>query len=139
MAPLEIDLHALTALCRKLNLDLAILYGSQASGLTHPESDLDLGILRYGNVIPSKDYLDLYHAFAEILPPVELDLVDLGRVPGLLKHLACERGLVLYESEPGIFARFRVLAWNLYQDERIQIRCHDARAIQVALRSLAAC
>lgn len=133
---LAIDPQALVKLCQAHGLDLVLLYGSQASGHTHADSDVDVGVLRWGSLIPSADYLEIYQGLSEIIRYGDLDLVDLNRVPGLLKHIACERGLVLYESRPGIFAHFRVLAWNIYQDERIQIRRHDAEAIKNALRSL---
>jgi hypothetical protein len=34
---------------------------------------------------------------------------------------------------PGAFARFRVMAWKLYQSERLTIRRYDSEAIRVAL------
>lgn len=131
-----VDEGALASLCAEHDLALVLLYGSRASGQTHADSDTDVGVLRRKGTLPSREYVQLYGRISEIIKPGEIDLVDLRKVPGLLKHLACERGQVLYESEPGVFAAFRVLAWNIYQDERVQIRRHDSESIRIALESL---
>ncbi len=136
---LALDRTALVELARAFDLTLILRYGSRVTGHTHRESDTDIGIWRRAGPLPWKQFSELYHRLAEILPPdqIELDLVDLWRVPGLLRHIACEQGQLLYEVAPGAFASFRVLAWNLYQDERLAIRRHDPEAIQVALRTFA--
>jgi hypothetical protein len=131
------DRTVLAELARAFDLTLVLRYGSRVTGHTHRESDTDIGIWRQTGSLPWKQFSELYHRLAEILPldQIELDLVDLWHVPGLLRHIACEQGQLLYEAAPGAFAHFRVLAWNMYQDERLAIRRHDPEAIRVALRS----
>ena len=141
MSTQNLDPAALAEIFNEFDLCLVILFGSQVSGKTHAESDIDLGVISECGREPDSQslgekFLKLYARLAELFPGARLDLVDLQRVPGLLKHIACERGRVLYEREPGMFARFRLQAWNQYQDERIQIRRHDAGAIRTALESL---
>lgn len=131
-----VDRAEAARVCRDFNLDLLILFGSQATGRTHPGSDADVGFVRRRSALAPEEYAELQARLAPLLPRRELDLVDLGRAPGLLRHLACERGVVLHEAAPGLFEAFRVLAWNVYQDERIEIRRHDPEGIQAALRSL---
>ncbi len=133
---LEIDRAALEALCSEYDLDLLILFGSQVTGATHSESDTDVGMVRRPGRLAADHFLDMQARLSQILHKRDVDLVDLGRVSGLLRHIACERGILLYQSASGTFARFRVQAWNQYQDERIQIRRHDSEAIRTALRSL---
>ncbi len=72
------------------------------------------------------------------LPTGDLDLIDLARVPGLLKHLAAERGALIYEACPGLFEAFRIRAWNQYQDERLSIRRYDREGIRIALARITA-
>jgi predicted nucleotidyltransferase len=141
MHTLHFDPASLAEIFREFDLCLVILFGSQVTGQTHAESDIDLGVHRKGNTWQGGkgwggEFLELYARLSDRFPGTRLDLVDLQRVPGLLKHIACERGQVLFESEPGVFARFRLQAWNQYQDERIQIRRHDAEGIRNALESL---
>lgn len=131
-----VDRREVALVCRDVGLELLILFGSQATGRTHPGSDADVGFVRRKSALAPEEYAELQARLAPLLPRRELDLVDLGRGPGLLRHLACERGVVLHEAAPGLFEVFRVLAWNVYQDERIQIRRHDPEAIREALRGL---
>jgi len=136
---LAIDRTTLAELSRAFDLRLVVLFGSRVTGHTHPKSDTDMAVWRPTGGLPWKQFSELYHRLSEILPPGqnELDLVDLHHVPGLLKHIVCEQGQLLYEATPGAFANFRVLAWNLYQGERLALRRYDAEAIRIALRSFA--
>ena len=135
MTALNYDQKSLNELCRQFDLILAIAYGSQVTGHAGPNSDTDIGVLQRTGRIPTDQYVDLSYQLSQIIRPGDIDLVDFRRVPGLLRHLACKTGVVLFEGEPGTFANFRLLAWNLYQDERTAIRRHDREAIQTALRS----
>lgn len=124
--------------CRTAGLDLLVVFGSQVSGSTHAESDIDLGFVKPREPLSLDARRRLEDGLARVLGSRELDLVDLRRVPGLVRHLACERGAVLFETRSGLFEAFRVLAWNLYQDERIAIRRHDAEGLRRALETLRA-
>jgi hypothetical protein len=135
-ARLQVDRERIAALCRQRGLDLLVLHGSQASGATHSGSDTDVGYVRREGRLSARQWLDLQQALGEALGTDDIDLVDLQRVPGLLRHLAGERGIPLYEARPGEHEAFRVLAFNLYQDERIQIRRHDAAGLRCALERL---
>jgi predicted nucleotidyltransferase len=133
-----IDRNALAAVSQAFDLNLVLLYGSRVTGHLHRESDVDLGVWRRRGPLPASQFFDLSDQLSQFLPPEtgELDLADLNRASGLLKHIAAEQGTALYEAAPGDLAHFRVLAWNLYQDERIAIRRHDSRALHIALRSM---
>lgn len=135
---LAVDREALAGLCRQVGLDLLLLYGSQASGQVHPESDVDLGYVRRSKPLGRDEWLELLERARPYVPAGEIDLVDLQRVPGLLRHLACERGILLFESGPEEFERFRILAWNLHQDERLQLRRYDSEGLRRAIEALRA-
>jgi len=134
----EIDRSAVAEACRDLGIELLVLYGSHAAGRATPESDVDLGFLRAGERLSLEERQNLATRLQPLLPPGALDLVDLARVPGLLKHLAAERGRLLFEGRPGLFEAFRVRAWNQYQDERLSIRRHDREGIRIALARITA-
>ena len=124
--------------CRAAGLDLLVVHGSQVSGATHAESDIDLGFVKPHGPLELAARRRLEDGLGKVLGRHDLDLVDLRRVPGLVRHLASERGAALFEARSGLFEAFRVLAWNLYQDERIQIRRHDAEGLRRALETLRA-
>jgi predicted nucleotidyltransferase len=133
----EFDALALKALCDQFRLELVILFGSRTTGTTHAESDTDVGVVvaEYGKLSPAQ-LLELQFRLSQVIKPGQIDLVDLGRASGLLRHIACEKGRLLFEGKPGAFARFRVQAWNQFQDERMQIRRFDSEALRIALRYL---
>lgn len=134
----ELDRDAVARVCGEFGLDLLLLYGSQVSGMVHADSDVDVGYVRRSGPLAFEEWAWLIEGLGPHLPAGGIDLVDLQRVPGLLRHLACERGRLLYESRPGEFESLRVLAWNLYQDERIQLRRHDSEGLRRALERLRA-
>jgi predicted nucleotidyltransferase len=134
--PLQIDRDRVAALCRKRGIDLLLLHGSRVAGATHAESDTDVGYVCREGRLSAIQSLDLQRSLGEILGTDDVDLVDLQRVPGLLRHLAGERGILLFEARPGEHEAFRVLAFDIYQDERIQIRRHDAAGLRCALERL---
>lgn len=128
-----IDRSAVAEVCRDHRIELLVLYGSHSAGRGTPKSDVDLGFLRSGERISLDERQTVAVRLQPLLGPGDLDFVDLARVPGLLKHLAAERGKLLHEARPGLFEAFRVRAWNQYQDERLSIRCHDREGIRIAL------
>jgi len=131
------DAASLADVARAFGLELLILHGSRATGHAQEASDIDIGFTRSAAPLGLRELGQLEESLRSWLPKGEIDLVDLGRAPGLLRHLACERGRLLYEDRPGRFEEFRVLAFNVYQDERIQLRRHDSEGLRVALRRLA--
>lgn len=133
-----IDRESVAGVCREFGLDLLLLHGSQATGHVHSTSDVDVGYVRGGEALSLRRWQELAGRLEPLLPEGQIDLVDLRRVPGLLRHLACERGRLLYEARAGAFNEFRVLSWNIYQDERIQLRRHDADGLRRALEAIRA-
>ena len=127
----------LQTICEKHNLDLVILYGSQAKGIARPDSDYDLGILKRVGLIKADEFLQLAHDLGQALEMHNADLVDLRTAPPLLKYEAVRSARVLYESRPGRFNLFHVLAWKLYQDDRYDLRRLDRVYVKESLRRLA--
>ena len=83
-------------------LKLLILFGSQAKGLQHPNSDWDFGYLAESDF----DYLSLYSQLTLTLETDKVDLVDLKRASGLLRYRAVSDAYVIYECQKGVFEKF---------------------------------
>jgi predicted nucleotidyltransferase len=97
---------------KKIGIETIYLFGSQAQGLTHPLSDVDLGVV-FANPERYKDktiepYLKLYDIFTDVLPKEylkhrfkmkehEFDLVFLQFAPISLQFEAIKNGKILYE------------------------------------------
>ena len=130
------DPAALAELAREYDLALVILFGSRATGHTHPESDTDIGVLRRDGLLPSNDFLQLQFRLSQVIASSNVEMVDLRRASGLLKHAAAEGAVVLFESGPGVFSNFRSLAWGIYHDEIYDFRRYDTAYIRRAMEAL---
>ena len=101
--------------CRDNQIDLLIVFGSQAKKSTRTGSDFDLAIK------PSKecaiDKLHLIYQLGELFKSDIVDIViltsDMDAV--LLKEIFIE-GKLLYESISGLFEKEKLRAWKIYLD-----------------------
>ncbi len=87
-------------------LELLILYGSRARGDASRNADWDFGYLAE----EATDVPGLLAALVEILGDDKVDLVDLDRATGLLRFRSSCDGVLVYESESGLFDRYRLHA-----------------------------
>jgi len=89
----------------RLGIRAVILFGSQALGISHPNSDYDIAII--GSKTP-KAYDYLYDLLSQkINQLVNIDLVFLSDAPMELKNHVARHGQVLYQSNPTEFANFK--------------------------------
>jgi len=122
-------------LAERYQLRLVLLFGSQATGLTHPQSDVDIGFLAER---PIEDYTTRFNMEEEvrhIFNRGDLELVDLSATTPLLQRNASRDGVLLYESEKGNFVRFQVIALRQFIETAPLRRLRHER-IQELVKSL---
>jgi len=98
-------------------LRFAVLFGSQARGDAHADSDADLG-LSFSSPPPLLE-LGGYVSELEGATGLRVDLVELEGLPSrnpLLAYRIAAEGRLVYESSPGAFNAFRALAYSMYFD-----------------------
>lgn len=110
----------LAPLFKEEALQIVLLFGSQTSGLVHPESDIDLGFF-YDEPV---DLLDLTNKVTQLLHKDRVDVIDLRRANPLLCYSAARQGNLLFERSPGLFNRFYSLSFRRYVDTK---KLRDAR------------
>jgi predicted nucleotidyltransferase len=111
------DQQLLRQFSQQHGLQLLVLFGSQASGKTHPKSDTDIGFVstRKKNLLET---ITLQSNMSRAFAVRDLDLVDLRTVsPLFLKNIA-DSGVVLYEEHPGLFAELRMYAFKLFVESK---------------------
>jgi predicted nucleotidyltransferase len=96
-------------------LKLLVLFGSRARGDNFPSSDWDFALLFDEDL--RKQYepgggWNCYRSWVVLqqilgLGDDEMDWVDLKDASELLAHAIARDGVVIYESEPGLFQKFR--------------------------------
>jgi len=105
--------QSIATLARKHGLSLVVLFGSQATGKTHKESDVDIGVIAGEHF----DYREAYAVEGELAPILkrrDAEVVNLRRVSPLLLMRAVQKGKVLHEEHPGTLVRLKVAALRRY-------------------------
>lgn len=101
----EIDKNKIENIARKHGLTLVVLFGSQATGLTHKNSDIDVGYLATG-VLDYREHYEITEALIQIFRIKDVELVNLENVSPDMNKQVTDEGIVLFESENGIFDKF---------------------------------
>jgi predicted nucleotidyltransferase len=94
------------------DIDLVILFGSGAGGMTRADSDLDLAVKGRQPF----DLVSLTNTITQLLHTDAVDVVDLRRASPLLMREVVQGGRLLYERTPGCYAAFCSLAHRRYVD-----------------------
>lgn len=93
-------------------LDLLLVFGSRARGDAAAHADWDFGYL-------GTDALDSGSLLATLVEGTgsdRVDLVDLARAGGLLRHRAAVGGQILFEARAGLADDFRLAAATSWCD-----------------------
>ena len=126
----RIEKDKLAALCRKHNIQLLVLHGSQAKGNARDKSDIDIGILSQVK-LDLDDQLALLSDFGEIFGE-KFDPVFLNGAEPLISYQVALHGKPLFEENEGIFQRFKIQVIARYMDSkkfRIMEKLYLKRAV----------
>ncbi len=98
---------------------LVYLFGSEVRGVSHKESDVDIGVLFDKKVIP-EDYLrlegKLIGFFSKIYPKKEINVVNLNISSPLLKQSVVLEGKLLYRRSELDQILFQIKTLRQYED-----------------------
>jgi predicted nucleotidyltransferase len=108
---------ALDSFVARHGVRLLVQFGSTVTGLTHPGSDLDLGVLLERVPERFEDEIALRADAQALFPGREVDLAILNRADPLLLKKVMETGRLL-AGTPRAFHEFRMYAFRRYQDHR---------------------
>lgn len=102
-------------LAAKYRLDLVVLFGSQAKGTTHAQSDVDIAFHADFNMRPI-EIADMQFDFSQTLGLKDIELIDLKDAPPLLLKQIAAHSILLYEKERFFFGNFKIYANKLYME-----------------------
>ena len=109
---------ALEGLASKHNLELILVFGSQARGEAHPASDMDIAV--YGRQILSEtEKIELIYELSGIFHMDDIDLVDLRSAPPLLKKEALSAYKVLFQEDAELLYRLELA--NLHELKELEV------------------
>ncbi len=111
--------NLLKEIAQKYSIELLLLFGSQVSKKTHPESDFDIGYLGKKTLSIEKEG-QLMIDLAQILkiPLENIELISLrGAAPLILKEVFTN-SLVLYAKDNLIFDRYKIFALRYFEESQ---------------------
>lgn len=114
--------------CRQHPVRLCVLFGSQATGRTHPESDVDLALWPAEPVAPETKLAWLNDLLALLDREVSLVLITPDLDPVLGFEIVRD-GIPIYEAEPDTWSRERFRLWQQYTDA-LPFRRHAIRRLK---------
>ena len=95
-------------LSARADVRLAVLFGSNANGQTHAESDVDIAILPAGD--PPLAWELSLQGDSEAACGRTVDLVRLDQANDLVRWHVARDGILVCEASPGLFRLFRANA-----------------------------
>ncbi|MEK7727928.1 MAG: nucleotidyltransferase domain-containing protein [candidate division KSB1 bacterium] len=126
---LILDKNVLQEWCRARGIDLMILFGSRATGKTHPGSDIDLALFARANHL-REHHVRLYGEMEDLFrEEIDVAILDLDADPVLLMEVY-QKGKCLYESEPGLFFEQKIRAYKIFEDTEPLRRFRDQALAQ---------
>jgi len=116
---------------------LAYLFGSQAAGHTHPESDVDVAVLLNESLRADERFaerLTLIGQLSGIFRTDNVDVVILNDAPPLLAYEVLRGGMLLYCTDERACVEFQVRTCRTYEDTQ-PLRCMLAQALAERLKA----
>ena len=111
------------AIAEKRGLFLAILFGSQATGKVHKQSDVDIAVLGEKPLSYAERY-DIQMDFSKVFGRKDIEISDLRNISPLILKRVTDNGILLYSRNSLLFAELRAYAFKQYIETK---RLRDLR------------
>lgn len=100
------------------NLDLVMLFGSQAKNRAIKESDIDIGVFRKTGELTLNDKIVLSTKFAELFKNDKIDISIISSNNPILMYNILKDGEVLYTNENSLADTLKLYAWKLLAESK---------------------
>jgi predicted nucleotidyltransferase len=91
----KFDEVKLAQLCHDLDLSFVVLFGSQATGKTRVDSDIDIAVLSGRKAISPEYEFEVFSAFLWLFHRADVDVIMLNHASSLLGYKVATTGQVL--------------------------------------------
>ncbi|MBI4599756.1 nucleotidyltransferase domain-containing protein [Candidatus Uhrbacteria bacterium] len=114
----KLQKESIAEIAKKYGLTLVLLFGSQARGKTHRESDIDIGFLSEKSMMSLREIADIEFEMAQKTKMSNVELVRLAGMSSLFLRQVMNEGRVLYEDKPGVFTSFASYVFKRFVEEK---------------------
>ena len=106
-------------LIKKIDPSFIVLFGSQATGITHSESDIDIAFYKPNHEQSAYDVFALAQELANLIK-YDVDLVDLDKASTVFKAQIFSTGNPIYISEQAELDKYRMNAMSIYANLNLE-------------------
>jgi len=111
--------------CKDYNVQIAVLFGSLATGKANKDSDVDLALLLEKGFFSNREFeagklkRKIIRELTDLLETSKIDLVLLNQASSLLSFQVAKTGKLIYQRSSGDFAEFASLALRRHNDAKL--------------------
>ncbi len=106
---------------------MVILFGSQATGRTHPKSDVDIAVTSKNPLNRARIALDL----DEIFKRDDIEVIDLSMASPTLMHAIVGEGKLLFERQQDAFFRWKIYAIKIWMETAWLRKLSNKRLVEL--------
>jgi predicted nucleotidyltransferase len=111
-------------IAEKYGLSLVVLFGSQATGQTHKESDIDVAY-QSDQKISFDEEIQIDADLIELFKNNDVQLVNVKKASPLFLKKIVENAIVLYEKNRGIFTDLLLYSLRMYEEAGVLFDLRD--------------
>ncbi|MDE2188549.1 MAG: nucleotidyltransferase domain-containing protein [Patescibacteria group bacterium] len=116
------------SIAEKHALSMVVLFGSQATGAVHANSDIDIAIMSTRSV----DLSVLYAEFSDLFLREDIEIVTMNDASPTMMHVLIRDGKLLYEHKSGAFLSWKFYAIWVWLDTAWLRRLRDRKLVEWA-------
>ena len=106
-------------------IEAAVLFGSQARGEPHRESDIDIAVTGAHGRVDFSVLIDFTSRLGTELHTNAIEVVDMNASSPIFRKQIADDGIVLYQKSETIFANFIMRAYALYFGSKPFLRLRE--------------
>lgn len=114
---------SIRALAEKYNLTLVLLFGSQAGGVIHKESDVDIAFVPE-RTLSVNDEVRINYELTAVFGRNDIDTVNMRTAQPLLLQQIMDGATVLYEKTGLEFSRYEAYAQRRFREAQPLFEIH---------------
>jgi len=103
----------------KIDPNFIILFGSQARGRTHRDSDVDIAFYKPSHGLSAFEIFTFAQELARLIK-MDVDLIDLNEASTVFKAQIFSTGDAIYISNQGDLERYRMNAMSMYANLNVE-------------------